>query len=166
MTDFNIIRCSFCGDTQNQVKKIIAGPGRVFICDTCVLASLEILRESGIGPACRVCDERRVLHDAGRVETQRSIAEWADQTFGPAPSLARIAARANEEMAELLRGATAGAEPAALVEEAADVTIILYRLVRNAGGDLHDAIDGKMAVNRQRQWRKDGTGHAYHVGDA
>ena len=29
------IRCSFCQKTQNQVEKIIAGPG-VYICDECV----------------------------------------------------------------------------------------------------------------------------------
>ena len=29
------VRCSFCGQTQDQVKKIIAGPG-VYICDECI----------------------------------------------------------------------------------------------------------------------------------
>ena len=29
-----LIRCSFCGKTQDQVKKIIAGPD-VYICDEC-----------------------------------------------------------------------------------------------------------------------------------
>ena len=29
------VRCSFCGKTQDSVKKIIAGPG-VYICDECV----------------------------------------------------------------------------------------------------------------------------------
>lgn len=36
------------------------------------------------------------------IEDQESTA-WADQTFGPASSNARVAARANEGMAELLR---------------------------------------------------------------
>ena len=27
------IRCSFCGKTQNQVRKLIAGPNGAFICD-------------------------------------------------------------------------------------------------------------------------------------
>src|SRR5687767_239328 len=35
-------RCSFCGKFQDQVKKIIAGPG-VFICDECVLLCLDII---------------------------------------------------------------------------------------------------------------------------
>ena len=29
------VRCSFCGKSQDSVKKIVAGPG-VFICDECV----------------------------------------------------------------------------------------------------------------------------------
>lgn len=31
----DILRCSFCGKTQQQVMKIIGGPG-VYICDLCV----------------------------------------------------------------------------------------------------------------------------------
>ncbi|MBQ9703554.1 MAG: hypothetical protein IJV68_03315, partial [Clostridia bacterium] len=29
-------RCSFCGKSEEQVRKLIAGPGDVFICDECV----------------------------------------------------------------------------------------------------------------------------------
>lgn len=171
MTESKIIRCSFCGDTQNQVKKIIKGMGEVFICDGCIVASVELLRESNLGVPCQVCEDRRALHEAGHVETQRSIAEWADQAFGQAPSLARIASRANEEMAELLREATSedsddGEHLENLVAEAADVVTILYRLAQKAGHDLHEAVDRKMAINRKRQWRCDGTAHGYHVGGA
>ena len=37
-------KCSFCGKTQDQVKKLIAGPD-VFICDECVDLCNEILDE-------------------------------------------------------------------------------------------------------------------------
>ena len=37
------IRCSFCNKTQDQVKKLIAGPGGVYICDECVELCNEIL---------------------------------------------------------------------------------------------------------------------------
>ena len=30
------IRCSFCGKTQDQVRKLIAGSNNVFICDECI----------------------------------------------------------------------------------------------------------------------------------
>lgn len=39
------IRCSFCGKTQDQVRKMIAGTGNVFICDECVELCGEILEE-------------------------------------------------------------------------------------------------------------------------
>lgn len=39
------IRCSFCGKTQDQVRKLIAGTGNVFICDECVELCGEILEE-------------------------------------------------------------------------------------------------------------------------
>ena len=39
-----LIRCSFCGKTQDQVKKIIAGPD-VYICDECVNLCQEIVLE-------------------------------------------------------------------------------------------------------------------------
>lgn len=107
-------------------------------------------------------------HWLGRpqVETQARVAAWADQTFGPAQSLARIAARANEEMAELLRITTATpVHHQAVLDEAADVVIVLYRLARDAGGDLLEAVDRKMAVNRGRAWKLDSTGHGYHVRD-
>ena len=31
------IRCSFCGKTDGQVRKLIAGPNGAYICDECVV---------------------------------------------------------------------------------------------------------------------------------
>ena len=36
--------CSFCGKSQHEVKKLIAGP-TVFICDGCVDLCVEIIKE-------------------------------------------------------------------------------------------------------------------------
>ena len=38
------VHCSFCGKSQDEVKKIIAG-NNVFICNECVLLSQEIIKE-------------------------------------------------------------------------------------------------------------------------
>lgn len=38
------MRCSFCGKTQDEVKKIIAGP-TVYICDECIDLCNEIMEE-------------------------------------------------------------------------------------------------------------------------
>lgn len=52
------LKCSFCGKSQEQVRKLIAGPG-VYICDECVELCNEILDEElleaqgGVGPAAR-----------------------------------------------------------------------------------------------------------------
>jgi ClpX C4-type zinc finger len=41
--------CSFCGKSQDEVRKIVAGPDKVFICDECVVLSLQIIsEESGL----------------------------------------------------------------------------------------------------------------------
>lgn len=96
-------------------------------------------------------------------ETQETICAFADEAFGPATSNIRVAARANEEMAELLRALSADDRHPKAAEEIADVVIILYQLARNLGTDLHDEIARKMAINRHRVWKRDNTGHGYHV---
>lgn len=40
----DFLKCSFCGKSQNQVKKLIAGPG-VYVCDECVDLCNEIIDE-------------------------------------------------------------------------------------------------------------------------
>ncbi len=40
----DLLKCSFCGHTQKQVKKLIAGPG-VYICDECIELCNEIIEE-------------------------------------------------------------------------------------------------------------------------
>ncbi len=45
-------RCSFCGKTQDQVKRIIAGPG-VYICDECVGLCSEIIEEEMLANAAQ-----------------------------------------------------------------------------------------------------------------
>ncbi|MCI9464035.1 MAG: ATP-dependent Clp protease ATP-binding subunit ClpX [Lachnospiraceae bacterium] len=39
------VRCSFCNKTQDQVRKMIAGPGNVYICDECVDICADIIEE-------------------------------------------------------------------------------------------------------------------------
>lgn len=158
------------------------------------------------------------------METQASISQWAEETFGPVSSNFRVAARANEEMAELLRVISIG-DSKKVAEEAADVAIVISRLasrlsiildpsvvsprdhqgarhlaamaniklatlltylalddVSHLAGytlqelwwyleelcheleyDLSRLIDEKMAINRKRQWERDGSGHGYHT---
>src|SRR5438105_266370 len=43
--------CSFCGKSQDQVRRLIAGPGAVYICDECVDLCREIIDEESAPPA-------------------------------------------------------------------------------------------------------------------
>src|SRR6187551_3925747 len=40
----DLLKCSFCGKSQKQVKKLIAGPN-VYICDECIELCNEIIEE-------------------------------------------------------------------------------------------------------------------------
>jgi len=96
------------------------------------------------------------------METQDSVAAWTTVTFGsPEPIVA--AARANEEMAELLTAVAKTKPDDYVAEEMADVVIVLYQLASTMGLDLHEAIDQKMRKNRARKWIADGTGVGRHV---
>src|SRR6266849_9399688 len=46
----DLLKCSFCGKSQKQVKKLIAGPG-VYICDECIDLCNEIIEEELTEPA-------------------------------------------------------------------------------------------------------------------
>lgn len=65
-------------------------------------------------------------------ESLDTVAAWLTETFGPAPSNFRIAARANEEMAEALRAISAEPDNPHAAVEAADVIIVLCRLAAAA----------------------------------
>ncbi|HEV2414191.1 MAG TPA: ClpX C4-type zinc finger protein [Candidatus Dormibacteraeota bacterium] len=63
------LRCSFCGKSQDRVRKLVAGPG-VFICDQCIRLCSEVLesdaqtRRLSIGPDTEVAE---VLLDELRI---------------------------------------------------------------------------------------------------
>ncbi|MGB2695404.1 MAG: ATP-dependent Clp protease ATP-binding subunit ClpX [Dehalococcoidia bacterium] len=51
--------CSFCGKNQEQVKRLIAGPGAVYICDECVELCREIIDEEVSGaPRAKAAGQR------------------------------------------------------------------------------------------------------------
>ncbi len=58
--------CSFCGKNQDQIQRLIAGPGGVYVCDECVAAIStgpeEPQEESGL--RCSFCGkkQRQVHH--------------------------------------------------------------------------------------------------------
>ena len=64
----NILYCSFCGKSQHEVRKLIAGP-TVFICDECVELCMDIIKEES--------KEALVKHQEG-VPTPKEICKVLD----------------------------------------------------------------------------------------
>src|SRR5512146_2383125 len=62
-------RCSCCGKSQDQVQRLIAGPGGVYICDECVDLCREIIEEehTSLPPKTRT--------PVGKVPTPKKIYE-------------------------------------------------------------------------------------------
>jgi NTP pyrophosphatase (non-canonical NTP hydrolase) len=95
-------------------------------------------------------------------ETSQSIRIWGDETFGKVADLSALVARARGELDELDLAIKANDKPE-IGREAADVVILLHRLVALAGMDLAAEVDAKMAVNRARKWKPAGDGTGGHV---
>lgn len=68
----DLLKCSFCGKTQKQVKKLIAGGG-VYICDECIELCNEIIEEE-IGAEAAAEEEK-----APRLPRPSEIAKFLDE---------------------------------------------------------------------------------------
>ncbi len=64
-------RCSFCGKSQDQVQRLIAGPGGVYICDECVDLCREIIEEEQTSSKPRVA--------VGKIPNPRKIYDQLNQ---------------------------------------------------------------------------------------
>ncbi|MCH3986638.1 MAG: ATP-dependent Clp protease ATP-binding subunit ClpX [Lachnospiraceae bacterium] len=68
------IRCSFCGKTQDQVRKLISGPNGVYICDECVALCNDILTEEFETDSDEAIEEMDI-----RLRKPKEIKEFLDQ---------------------------------------------------------------------------------------
>ncbi|MBE0611832.1 MAG: ATP-dependent Clp protease ATP-binding subunit ClpX [Dehalococcoidia bacterium] len=64
--------CSFCGKNQDQVRRLIAGPGAVYICDECVDLCREIIDEES-GSATTAASGKTATGLSDRVPPPKSI---------------------------------------------------------------------------------------------
>ena len=62
--DMNKVRCSFCGRTEEQVHKLIAGPEGAYICDECIGICSEIIDEELAEMQSEVHDEINLMKPA------------------------------------------------------------------------------------------------------
>ncbi|MEI6778598.1 MAG: ATP-dependent Clp protease ATP-binding subunit ClpX [Chloroflexales bacterium] len=69
--------CSFCGRGQDEVQRLIAGPGTVFICDECVALCSAIIAEETAPPVA--APRRSAPIGAVRLPTPRKLREKLDQ---------------------------------------------------------------------------------------
>ncbi len=66
------LKCSFCGKSQDQVRKLIAGPG-VYICDECIDLCNEILDEELIDSQTKLNNSQHVKKKLTPNNTDKSI---------------------------------------------------------------------------------------------
>src|SRR5256884_236898 len=64
--DGKLLYCSFCGKSQHEVRKLIAGPS-VFVCDECVELCNDIIREELEDRAERARDKLPKPHEIKKV---------------------------------------------------------------------------------------------------
>jgi len=67
--DDKLLYCSFCGKSQHEVKKLIAGPS-VFVCDECVDLCNDIIREE--------LQDAKIVESETKLPTPREIKEALD----------------------------------------------------------------------------------------
>ena len=171
------LRCSFCNKSQNDVRKLIAGP-TVFICDECVAVCQDIMDEDqGLEPASRnvhlpkppeikefldqyVIGQHRtkkklavaVYNHYKRIELARKKSEVELQKsnillIGPTGTGKTLLA---QTLARLLSVPFAIVDATTLTEAGyvgEDVENIILRLVQSAGGDVERAQTGIIYID-------------------
>jgi len=77
-----LLYCSFCGKSQHEVRKLIAGPS-VFVCDECVELCNDIIREE-------VQEERNAAQARGKYPTPHEINQILDEYVIGQPGAKKI----------------------------------------------------------------------------
>jgi hypothetical protein len=83
--DPSLLACTFCGKTQNMVRKLIAGPG-VYICDPCIALAGRVLRSG------QSADTELGTMAAAPPPATRVTCSFCGKTRGQVAGLATVAA--------------------------------------------------------------------------
>jgi ATP-dependent Clp protease ATP-binding subunit ClpX len=68
------LHCSFCAKSAKQIKKLIAGPGEIYICDQCVGSCVDVLKDIS-----KTEKEKVGGNERSSVPSPRSIKDFLDQ---------------------------------------------------------------------------------------
>ena len=99
------IRCSFCGKTDDQVKKLIAGPNGTYICDECVGICAEIIDEE-LG-----ADFESQMSDEINLHKPQEIKEFLDEyVIGQEEAKKVLSVEVYNHYKKVLAGGVAGGE--------------------------------------------------------
>lgn len=173
----DMLRCSFCGKSQNEVKKLIAGP-TVYICNECIDICIEIITDDaeqqaiGARPHLPRPTEIKTFLDEyviGQEETKKKLAVAVYQHYKRVEMLKRRSDVEIQKSNILLIGPTGTGKtllaqtlarmlkvPFAIVDATTlteagyvgeDVENILLKLLQAAGGDVERAQNGIIYVD-------------------
>ena len=134
------LRCSFCGKNQEQVKRLIAGPG-VYICDECIELCSEIIEDEFEGNT-----ESSPL-EASKAEDDVELQKSNILLLGPTGSGKTLLA---QTLAKMLNVPFAIADATTLTEAGyvgEDVENILLKLIQNADYDVERAEKGIIYID-------------------
>ncbi|MFO7161341.1 MAG: ATP-dependent Clp protease ATP-binding subunit ClpX, partial [[Clostridium] cellulosi] len=73
--DRRVLKCSFCGKTQDQVKRLIAGPG-VYICNECIELCLSILEDENVVERPKSAKEDNEITLMSPAEMKKKLDEY------------------------------------------------------------------------------------------
>src|SRR5690606_8189316 len=97
----NTLYCSFCGKSQHEVRKLIAGP-TVFICDECVELCMDIIREE---------EKTALTRTSDGIPTPQEIKDFLDQyVIGQAHAKRVMAVAVHNHYKRLAHATKGGAE--------------------------------------------------------
>ena len=145
----DLLKCSFCGKTQKQVKKLIAGPG-VYICDECIELCNEIIVQDRAKKSLSVAvynHYKRVQSGDSRNEDGIELAKSNILLLGPTGCGKTLMA---QTLARMLNVPFAIADATALTEAGyvgEDVENILLKLLQAADYDVKKAETGIIYID-------------------
>jgi ATP-dependent Clp protease ATP-binding subunit ClpX len=148
------LRCSFCGKSQNEVKKLIAGP-TVYICNECIDICNEIITDDQQAesvatrpPLPKPSEIKSFLDEyvIGQEETKKRLAVAVYQHYKRI-ELGRRRSDVEIQKANILLIGPTGTGKTLLAQTLADVENIILKLLQAANGDVERAQQGIIYID-------------------